>query len=327
MWKEPLRQDDLSAILSRLDELERAGCDLVRFAVPDLPSAVFAGSLAQRTTMPLVADVHFDHHIAMRCLDYPFAKIRINPGTIGGEDNASEVIKKARDCGTSLRIGINAGSLPRELKDEADRAHAMVRAAETELEALERLGFHDAVFSLKSSDVGETVSANILFSRSYDYPLHVGVTEAGPMIPGLVKNTLGISALMGQGIGDTVRVSLSSSPRDEVLSGIEILRELQQRERGVRIVSCPQCGRSSFDVKGFYEQVSFLIQEIDLPLTVAIMGCPVNGPGEARSADLGITGAGGQALIFRKGKVERRVAFDLAEKAFREEMEKVCAEQ
>jgi (E)-4-hydroxy-3-methylbut-2-enyl-diphosphate synthase len=324
MWKEALRREDIPAVLLRLEKLGRAGCDLVRFAVPDLESADILGTLATRASMPLVADIHFDYRIAMRCLDHPIAKIRINPGTMGQEDHVREVIGKCRDRGVSLRIGVNAGSLPEALRGIDDRAMAMVTAAEIEMECLDKLGFHDVVFSLKSSDVDETVSANRNFSKKYEYPLHIGVTEAGPLVPGIVRNTLGISSLLAEGIGDTVRVSLSAASRDEILAGVEILRESHVRERGVRVISCPQCGRASFDVHVFLEQASFFIQEIDKPLTIAVMGCPVNGPGEARDADIGITGAGGMALIFRKGKVERRVAFDVAEAAFCEEIQKVC---
>jgi (E)-4-hydroxy-3-methylbut-2-enyl-diphosphate synthase len=325
MWKERLRKDDLSSVLLRLEELRRAGCDLVRFAVPDIESADILGSLARNAGVPLVADIHFDYRLAMRCLDHPVAKIRINPGTMGDEAHVREVIRKCRDSGVSMRVGVNAGSLPTHLEGMEDRASAMLAAAEIEMEVLERLDFHDAVFSLKSSHVDETVRANMLFAGKYDYPLHIGITEAGPLVPGVVRNTLGIAALLESGIGDTVRVSLSAPPRDEVTAGLEILRELDQRERGVRLISCPQCGRSSFNVHAFLEQVSYFIQEIEKPLTIAVMGCPVNGPGEAKEADLGITGAGGMAVIFRNGEVVRRVAFEQAEAGFREEVEKACA--
>jgi (E)-4-hydroxy-3-methylbut-2-enyl-diphosphate synthase len=320
-----VRKDELSSVLLRLEELGRAGCYLVRFAVLDIESADILGSLAQNAGMPLVADIHFDYRLAMRCLDHAVANIRINPGTMGDEAHVREVIRKCHDSGVSLRIGVNAGSLPAHLEGMEDRASAMLAAAEIEMEALERLDFRDAVFSLKSSDVSETVRANTLFAGKYDYPLHIGVTEAGPLVPGVVTNTLGISALLGAGIGDTVRVSFSELPREEITAGIEILREFKQKERGVRLISCPQCGRSSFDVHAFLEQVSYFIQEIEKPITVAVMGCPVNGPGEAREADLGITGAGGMAIIFRNGEVVRRVAFEQAAAGFREEVEKACA--
>jgi (E)-4-hydroxy-3-methylbut-2-enyl-diphosphate synthase len=327
MWKGRVGREDVPTVLTGLEELRRAGCDLVRFAVPDLEAADITGGLAARSPLPLAADIHFDYRIALRCLDHPFAKIRINPGTMGEGTHVAEVIRKAAGSGKSLRIGINAGSLPRELDGEKNRAAAMVTAAEMEMEWLDRLGFRDTVFSLKSSDVGETVEANTRFAGSYDYPLHIGVTEAGPLVPGLVRNTLGISALLSQGIGDTIRVSLSAPPRDEVVAGQEILRELGQRDKGVRLVSCPQCGRASFNVQGFLEQVSSSIQEIEKPLTIAVMGCSVNGPGEARAADLGITGAGTLAVIFKKGKMIRRVKLSEAEPAFREEMEKACAQE
>jgi (E)-4-hydroxy-3-methylbut-2-enyl-diphosphate synthase len=325
MWKEPLRQETLQHVVRQLDELSRAGCDLVRFAVPDLQSADIVGSLARATGMPVVADIHFDYRIAMRCLDHPVAKVRINPGTIGEESRVRDVVCKAMDRGVSLRIGINAGSLPRSLEGMEDKAVAMVRAAEEEIEVLERLGCRDAVFSLKSSDVEQTVKANIVFANTYDYPLHIGVTEAGPLVPGIVRNTIGISTLLSQGIGDTIRVSLSAPALQEVAAGVEILRQLRQRTGGVTVISCPQCGRASFDVQTFLEQVSSSIQGQKKSITVAVMGCPVNGPGEARAADLGITGAGGKAIIFSKGEIVHRVSFELAIQTFREELEKVCA--
>jgi (E)-4-hydroxy-3-methylbut-2-enyl-diphosphate synthase len=204
---------------------------------------------------------------------------------------------------------------------------AMVRAAESEMETLEKLGFRDVVFSLKSSDVDSTIRANVLFSRKYDYPLHVGVTEAGPAIEGIVRNTLGISALLRKGIGDTVRVSLSASPQEEVLSAVELLRSLRLRASGVHVISCPTCGRTTFDVKGFLEQVSFQIQQISTPLRIAVMGCAVNGPGEARHADLGIAGAGKMALIFKGDAIVKRVPFADAAVAFMEEIQKQCAQK
>ena len=325
MWKERLTRDDVPRVLTRLDELSRSGCDLVRFAVPDLESADIVGELAKAARIPLIADVHFDHRIALRCLDYPLAKVRINPGNIGDEGKVREVVAKASDKAVSLRIGINAGSLPRSLAGMENRARAMMKAAEIELEILDKLDFRNAVFSLKSSDVDETIEANTLFANAYDHPLHIGVTEAGPLVPGIVRNTLGISSLLAKGIGDTIRVSLSASVEEEVSAGQEILRELKQRERGVRIISCPQCGRASFNVHSFLEQVNFIVPGIERQITVAVMGCPVNGPGEARTADLGITGTGGNAIIFKRGEILRRVSYELAVKTFREEIGKICA--
>jgi (E)-4-hydroxy-3-methylbut-2-enyl-diphosphate synthase len=322
MWKEPLHAGSIDAVAAGLEDLRSIGCDLVRFAVPDLRTADLLGKIVERTLMPLAADIHFDYRIALRILDHPIAKLRINPGTIGEAWKAVEILKKARDRGVCIRIGVNAGSLPRDLRSARSRSRAMLDAAEREVEILERLGFRDAVFSLKSSNIEENTRANLLFARKYDYPLHIGVTEAGPLIPGIVQSAIGLNALLRRGIGDTVRVSLSAQPKDEVLAGIEILRLSGARSRGARVISCPTCGRSTFDVHGFYNEVSFFIQQIENPITIAIMGCPVNGPGEARHADIGITGAGKRALIFRQGEVVRRVSREEAVLAFREEIER-----
>lgn len=326
MWKKRLTRESLPAVHTGLEHLARIGCDLVRFAVPDNESADLLGTLARTSPLPLVADIQFDYRIALKCLDHPVAKVRINPGNIGEDWKVREVIAKARDNGVSLRIGINAGSLPRRLKGLKNKAHAMVTAAEDELEALERNGFHDAIFSLKSSDVESSVKANKIFSRKYDYPLHVGITEAGPLIPGIVRSAVGISSLLTKGIGDTVRVSLSAGCDEEVMAAIEILRIAKERIGGIRIVSCPRCGRSSFDVQGLLEQVSSFIQTVKKELVIAVMGCVVNGPDEARHADIGITGAGTSAIIFRRGVILRRVSFADAARAFREEIERLCAE-
>ncbi len=324
MWKQPLEARGSDSVVAALERLAQSGCDLVRFAVPDLDAAQSLGELARRSPLPLAADVHFDHRIALRCLDFPIAKIRINPGTIGEEWKVREVVAKAADHGVPIRVGINGASLPRRLERMRDRARAMVAAAEEELELLERLSFHEVVVSLKSSDVQETIRANLLFSRRHAEPLHVGITEAGPLVQGLVKSGIGIGTLLARGIGDTIRVSLSASPTEEVLAGNEILRVAGRRSGGVEIVSCPRCGRSTFDVQGFLAQAEPLLHNMKRKLVVAVMGCPVNGPGEARRADLGITGAGRLAMIIRGGEVVRRVPYDEALKAFREELDKLC---
>jgi (E)-4-hydroxy-3-methylbut-2-enyl-diphosphate synthase len=326
MWKEPLAEENLSSVKENLELLAEAGCDLVRFAVPDMASADVLGSLARTSRIPLVADIHFDYRIALRCLDHPIAKIRVNPGNIGDAWKVEEVVRKARDVGVSMRIGVNGGSLPRGLAERKDQAAAMVEAAESELDILEKLDFREAAFSLKSSDVETTIEANHLFSQRHEYPLHLGVTEAGPLVPGIVKSSIGIGTLLREGVGDTIRVSLSAPPMDEVWAGNEILRTLGLRSIGVNIVSCPRCGRSSFDVHGFLHNASFLTHYRGAPLTVAVMGCVVNGPSEARHADIGITGAGSMAIIFRHGEIVRRVAFSEAVSVFEEEFAKACAE-
>ncbi len=323
MWKSALDPRALPLAAEELSRLSAAGCDLVRFAVPDMQAAETLGKLAGLSPLPLAADIHFDHSLALRCMDFPVAKVRINPGNIGEEWKVREVVAKAADAGTCLRVGVNAGSLPRLLEGEADQAAAMVKAAEMEMEVLDRLGFGQVVFSLKSSDPLVTIEANRAFSQRYDFPLHVGVTEAGPLVGGIVKSALGIGTLLREGIGDTIRVSLSAPCAAEVEAGQEILRATGAGHAGVNLVSCPRCGRSSFDVQKFLDGVSHFIRTVRKPLTIAVMGCVVNGPGEARKADIGITGAGKMAIIFKGGQIVRRVPYEAAEAAFREEVEKL----
>jgi len=326
MWKQPLGAPGSAYspehTLAAIGSLEEIGCELLRFSVPDLQSAEFLGELASRTPLPLVADIHFDHRLALRCLDFPIAKIRINPGNIGRAGKVEELVRKAGDKGVALRIGVNAGSLPKVLRGEKNVARAMVKAAEEELSVLERLGFERVVFSLKAADVETTVRANVLFSKSHDYPLHIGVTEAGPLIQGTVKSTLALSRLLESGVGDTVRVSLSDSPENEIIAARSILQNLGIRSFGPEVISCPTCGRTAFDVTGFLDKVQPYMRRISKNVTVAIMGCPVNGPGEAKRADLGITGSEDHVAIFKKGKIIRRESADHAIEAFKEELEK-----
>jgi (E)-4-hydroxy-3-methylbut-2-enyl-diphosphate synthase len=326
MWKQPLAGLDsaeaLQQTLAEIRNLEDIGCELLRFSVPDIQSAETLGELAARSELPLVADIHFDHRLALRCLDFPVAKIRINPGNIGRSDKVEELVRKAEDKGAAMRVGVNAGSLPKALQREQNVALAMVKAAEEELSVLERLGFERVVFSLKAADVETTVQANLLFAESYDYPLHIGVTEAGPLVQGTVKSTLALSRLLASGVGDTVRVSLSDSPENEIIAACAILQNLGLRSFGPEVISCPTCGRTAFDVTGFLEKVQPYLRRIRGNVTVAIMGCPVNGPGEAKRADLGITGSKKQVVIFKKGKIIRRESADHAIEAFKEELEK-----
>ncbi|MBN2737296.1 MAG: flavodoxin-dependent (E)-4-hydroxy-3-methylbut-2-enyl-diphosphate synthase [Spirochaetales bacterium] len=322
MWKKPL---DLPAeeIIRELDVLKEAGCHIMRFAVPKLEDAELLGPLCERAPMPLVADIHFNHKIALRVMDFPIAKIRINPGNIGADWKVKEVIKKAMDKAIPLRIGINSGSLPGHLGDKADRGQAMVQAAEEEINILEQQGFTNALFSLKSSQVDETIAANEIFSRKFDYPLHLGLTEAGPLIPGLIKTTVVFAQLLKQGIGDTIRISLSDSSLKEVYAGHQLLQALDMGGQGLKIISCPTCTRAEFPVQQFLESIRELIIGSALNKTIAVMGCPVNGPGEAKHADLGISGSGRYAIIFKNGQIIRKVERDQAETAFLEEIKKL----
>jgi (E)-4-hydroxy-3-methylbut-2-enyl-diphosphate synthase len=325
MWKKPLEKAD-EQLAAEVNALAALGCDILRFAVPDMDSAQVLGELARKVSMPLVADIHFDHKLALRCMDFPIAKIRINPGNIGAKWKVEEVVRKALDRNVPIRVGVNYGSLPRHLAEEKDPAAAMVKAAEEEIEVLESLGFGNIIISLKSSDTETTVNANRLFARRFAYPLHIGVTEAGPLIPGIVRSTLAFSSLLAEGIGNTLRVSLSDTPEAEVITAREILSALGLRKKGVRLISCPRCGRSGFDVHGFLAKTQGKLMALDKNLTVAVMGCVVNGPGEARHADIGITGAGNKVMIFRRGQPVRTVAEEEAIEVFFAELDGMQAE-
>ncbi|WP_024468552.1 (E)-4-hydroxy-3-methylbut-2-enyl-diphosphate synthase [Treponema pedis] len=337
MWKAPLSGADLTEIARQLGEFAQLGCDIVRFAVPDEVSAELFVKLTSLTDMPLVADIHFDYKLALRCMDGFAAKIRINPGNIGSKEKTEAVIKKALDTGTALRIGVNSGSIPSDLKlkmkkelekisglkrKKAEegletlekekarakaRASALVEAAIRELEIFDSLNFKNAVVSMKASTVHETVLANEIFARDFDNPLHLGVTEAGPLISGIVKSSLAFSRLLNEGIGSTIRVSLSDSCENEIIAGREILTECGKRSGGIRLVSCPRCGRKGFDVQAFVKrwQTRLLAEKKDA--SIAVMGCVVNGPGEGKHADLGITGAEDSVIIFKHGEIKHRL--------------------
>lgn len=319
MWKAPLDRD-LSAMADSLARLAGIGCDIVRFAVPGREEAELLARLAALTDMPLVADIHFDFKLALICIDSPIAKIRINPGNLGAKWKSEEVVGKAKDRGKPIRVGINSGSLPRTLRNERDVAEAMIKAAEEELDILTAKGFDNAVFSLKSPDIETMVRANIIFSDRYSFPLHIGMTEAGPLVQGIVKNSIGIGRLLEQGIGDTVRVSLSDNPENEILAGKAILSAENIGRESITMVSCPTCGRKTFPVEEFLKEIMPELNKIDKKLTVAVMGCEVNGPGEAKHADIGITGAGNKVIIFRGGEIVARTDAVSAKKIFLEEL-------
>ena len=333
MWKEPLIGADLGAVAERLAGLGELGCDIVRFAVPDMESACLLCGLAEIAPMPLVADIHFDYRLALRCLEGGVAKIRINPGNIGTKERVRAVAKKAEERGVPIRIGVNSGSLPKDLRLRVEegamsRASALVEAAAREVALLEGEGFGDIVVSMKAASVAETIACNEAFARRFDIPLHIGVTEAGPLIAGVVKSALAISALIKEGIGATVRVSLSDSMESEVIAAREILAECGARRQSARIVSCPRCGRQGFDVHGFVSRWQERLYSLKKDITVAVMGCVVNGPGEGRAADIGITGAGGAAIIFRRGEIVRKIAAEdggdaAIDAAFEEELKKL----
>jgi (E)-4-hydroxy-3-methylbut-2-enyl-diphosphate synthase len=320
MWKDVLDPGRLPEAVERIENLGLLGCSLLRFAVPDLPAAESLGRLAGMTAMPLVADIHFDWRIALRCLDFPIAKIRVNPGNIGARWKVEEVLAKAKDKGVPIRIGVNAGSLPEDLRENPDRAAAVVEAAERELAVFDECGFSAVIVSMKVSSIAETIAANRLFASRHEQPLHLGVTEAGPLIAGIVKNTAALVPLLAEGIGDTIRVSLSDSMENEIIAGREILAAAGRGGEGIEIVSCPRCARAGFDTHAFASRWAPRLYVLRKKATIAFMGCVVNGPGEARHADLGVTGAGDRVIIFRKGEIARTIAAEDADTVFEEEL-------
>lgn len=330
MWKEPIldikeNPAHLDKIRSQIAELKMLGCDIIRFAVPDMQSAENFIEICKSTSMPLVADIHFDYRLALKCLEGPVAAIRINPGNIGARDRVEAVVNACKEKGAAIRIGVNTGSLPKDLeakveKGELSRAVALSETAARECAVFDELNFDQFVVSMKASSVQETIEANEDFASKFNIPLHVGVTEAGPLITGVVKSTLAFSHLLNEGIGSTIRVSLSSSPENEVITGLEILRECGKRSGGVKLVSCPRCGRLGFDVHGFMARWQNELLSMKKDITVAVMGCVVNGPGEGKHADIGIAGAGNKAIIFKKGQIVKTIDMKDADDEFRKEL-------
>jgi (E)-4-hydroxy-3-methylbut-2-enyl-diphosphate synthase len=314
---------DIPATVSQVQRLEAAGCELVRVAVPDKEAVEALAAIKEQISIPLIADIHFDYRLALGAIRTGADAIRINPGNIGGAKKIKAVAELAGQEGVPIRVGVNAGSLEKDLLEKYGgiTAQAMVESALRHIELLQSLHFHDIKLSIKASDVLRTVEAYRLLSSKTDLPLHLGVTEAGSLITGTVKSALGIGMLLAEGIGDTIRVSLTRDPVDEVRVGFEILKALKLRERGPEIVSCPTCGRCAIDLVGVVERVESAMLTKTKPVRLAIMGCVVNGPGEAREADIGIAGGKGYGVLFKKGKVIRKVPEDKLVETLFEEVE------
>ena len=303
---------DVAASLAQINRLAEAGCEIVRLAVPDDKAAAALAAIRRESPVPLIADIHFDHRLALAALEAGFDGLRINPGNIGSEDKVDVVVRAAMAHGVPIRIGVNGGSLEKDLLRQygGPAPEAMVESGLRHVAMLEKRGFHDIKISLKSSSVLNTVAAYRLMAQKVDYPLHIGVTEAGTLVRGAVKSAVGLGILLGEGIGDTMRVSLTHDPVAEIGVAYEILRALGLRERGPEIVSCPTCGRTEINLISLAEQVEEALRGVDEVFTVAVMGCVVNGPGEAREADIGIAGGRDLGIIFRKGEVVRKVHGD-----------------
>ena len=299
---------DVRATVRQIKALERAGCEIIRVAVPDMEAAEAIGGIKRRIAIPLVADIHFNWRLALEAIRQGADGLRINPGNIGARWKLKEVVTAAKEHGVPVRIGVNSGSLEREVLRRYGRPtpEALVESAARHIEMLEGMGFGMIKVSLKGSDVMLTVDAYRCFSERFDYPLHIGITEAGPPPAGIAKSAAGIAILLAEGIGDTVRVSLTAPPREEVAVAYEILRSLGLRQRGVNIISCPTCGRCDINITRIAREVEKNLKDLSTPLTVAVMGCVVNGPGEAREADFGIAGGKGKGIVFRHGRVIKR---------------------
>ena len=295
---------DAEGSLAQLRKLSAAGCQIARLAVPNKEAAQVFGKICKESPLPLVADIHFDYKLAIAAAEGGAAKIRINPGNIGGEDRVEAVVDICKERKIPIRIGVNGGSLDKKLLEKYGHptAEALVESAFQHLELLEKYGFYDTCVSMKSSNVPTMVKAARLFREKCDYPIHIGVTETGPVRMGLMKSAMGIGALLLDGIGDTIRVSLTDDPVEEVYAAKDILKAAGLRKEGVNIISCPTCGRTQIDLIGLVNQVDAALKDCGKPITVAVMGCVVNGPGEAREADIGIAGGDGCGMLFEKGQ-------------------------
>ena len=303
---------DVQASLEQIRALAAAGCQIARLSVQNMEAARGFAEICKESPLPLVADIHFDYKLAIAAAEGGASKIRINPGNIGGEDRVKAVVDVCKDKKIPIRIGVNGGSLDKKLLEKFGHptAEALVESAFQHLELLEKQGFYDTCVSMKSSTVSTMVAAARLFRRKCDYPLHIGVTETGPVRQGLIKSAMGIGALLLDGIGDTIRVSLTDDPVQEVYAAKDILKAAGLRKEGVNIISCPTCGRTRIDLIGLVNQVDAALKDCPKPITVAVMGCVVNGPGEAREADIGIAGGDGWGMIFEKGVEVEKLPYD-----------------
>lgn len=306
------KTSDVEGSLAQIKALAEAGCQIVRLAVPNMEAAKTFADICKESPLPLVADIHFDYKLAIAAAEGGASKIRINPGNIGGEDRVEAVVSVCKERNIPIRIGVNGGSLDKKLLEKYGHptAPALVESAFEHLALLEKFGFYDTCVSMKSSTVPTMVEAARLFRSKCDYPLHIGVTETGPVRMGLIKSAMGIGALLLDGIGDTIRVSLTDDPVEEVYAAKDILKAAGLRKEGVNIISCPTCGRTKIDLIGLVNKVDEALKDCQKPITVAVMGCIVNGPGEAREADIGIAGGDGCGMLFEKGQQIEKLPYD-----------------
>lgn len=316
------RTEDVEQTVKQILELERAGCEIIRCAVPTMEAAKALAEIKKQIHIPLVADIHFDYKLAIAAMENGADKIRINPGNIGSRERIQAVVDVAKERNIPIRVGVNSGSLEKELveKYHGVTAEGLVESALDKVHIIEEMGYDKLVISIKSSDVMMCARAHELIAEKTDYPLHVGITEAGTLFSGNIKSAVGLGIILYQGIGDTIRVSLTGDPLEEIKSAKRILKTLGLRQGEIEVVSCPTCGRTQIDLIGLANQVENLVQDIPLDIKVAVMGCVVNGPGEAKEADIGIAGGKGEGLLIRKGEIVRKVPEDQLLQALREEL-------
>lgn len=319
---------DIAKTVAQIHRLEAAGCDIVRVAVLDNEAAVAIRSIQEKITIPLIADIHFDYRLAIAAMENGADGIRINPGNLGGEEKIARVVDAAKNHQVPIRVGVNSGSIEKDLLKShgyptPENSDALIESAMRNVRLLEKHGFYEMKISIKSADVLTTINSYQQLSKTTDYPLHLGVTEAGGLIAGTVKSSVALGILLSKGIGDTFRISLTRDPVEEVRVGFELLRSLKIRERGPELISCPTCGRTRIDLFGLAEEVERFVQTMESPLKVAVMGCVVNGPGEARQADIGVAGGNGVGIIFKKGKIWKKVCEDKLLDVFMAELKKM----
>lgn len=317
------KTEDVAATVAQITQLARAGCDIIRCAVPTMEAAEALGEIKKQVSIPVVADIHFDYRLAIAAMEHGADKIRINPGNIGSEERIKAVVDVAKERHIPIRVGVNSGSLEKDLvaKYHGVTAEGIVESALDKVHTIEQLGYDNLVVSIKSSDVLMCVRAHELISEQMDYPLHVGITESGTINSGNIKSAIGLGLILHQGIGDTIRVSLTGDPIEEIKSAKLILRTLGLRQGGIEVVSCPTCGRTKIDLIGLANQVERMVADYPLDIKVAVMGCVVNGPGEAKEADLGIAGGIGEGLVIKHGEVIRKVPEEQLLDALRYELD------
>ena len=315
--------EDVQATVAQIGRLEEAGCEIIRCTVPTPEAAAAIGEIKKQIHIPLVADIHFDYKMAIAAMENGADKIRINPGNIGGKDRISEVVRCARERQIPIRVGVNSGSLERDLVEKYGgvTAEGLVESALDKVGMVEGCGYDQIVISIKSSDVLMCIRAHEILAKKTNYPLHVGITEAGTLMSGNIKSAVGLGVILYQGIGDTIRVSLTGDPVEEIKSAKHILRTLGLRKGGIDVVSCPTCGRTKIDLIGLANQVETLVQKYPLDIKVAVMGCAVNGPGEAKEADIGIAGGNGEGLLIKRGRIVRKMPESELLDALRQELD------